>query len=152
MLMETKKLKQSKITPIKWYVDHDERVLRSSEVNEHHVLYPKNVWKYGTPTQKKLRTMGGFVQRMSIPIHKDLHSAVEIPPLTNPHLMEDILRVQKGYQNLDPMTRLTLTIARLGEIATGPNDQVNEQAYLMIDNLNRQKEIVILGSVRLLEE
>jgi len=144
--------KQSKVTPIKWYIDQDQRVLRSSEVNEHHVLYPKNVWKTGTPIQKELRTMGGFVQRMSIPVHKDLHRAVEIPPLTNLHLMQDILRVQKGYQNTDPITRLTLTIARLGELAGGPNEQLVEEANLLIDNLSRQREFILLGHVSLLEE
>jgi hypothetical protein len=150
------KLRQSAMTKPKFYVDQEERILSGNGINgvdKHHVMFPKDVWQKGDKLHRDIAKLGGFVHLMSFNVHHfELHSAIETPTLTSVHLMEDIIRVQNGYQNLAPITRLSLTIGRLGELAISPDPLIEREALGLIDNFGRQRTFIELGKVTLLED
>lgn len=142
-------------TPPVWYLAKDGKVLLGNNkhgVDTHHAFYPKSEWREGDKLHRLVSKIGGFTFRMAYDIHHDgLHSEVEPPVLTSVKLMNDLLRVQKGYQNVDPYTWLNLTLGRLQELSGSPDPQVEHEALGLIDNLKRQQVFIELGQVTRME-
>jgi hypothetical protein len=128
---------QSKLTPPKWYVNQDEQVIPASAVDRHHIVFPRDEYRHRVGLN--FRSLGGFVHRISIVGHRELHANVE-PPVIAHELIEAITFNQRNMGNLEPLERLQYTINYLGYLG----------ADELVDNLIRQKHYIELGAVVLL--
>ena len=137
-----------------WYVDSDERVIRSDMTNRHHLIFP--AWRYEGQIQlQQFRGLGGFIQRLTIMSHNDLHRALEPPVQPHKNLRNELVKLQFARNEETPLARLDSTIEFLGKIVARDNlypGEYQRDALALIDNLQRQREFIEIGRVTLLDE
>lgn len=142
------------MTKPKWFTDSEGRTLHESETNRHHLIHPKHVY-LGKTALSGFRSTGGFVQRMTIPAHKELHANVRPPILINHNLRSEIVKLQTPgeVQRLDPLERLDLTMEFLERMAikSGVLTPNSRDAWDLLENLREQRTYVELGRVTLID-
>jgi len=147
----SKSLRQSQITQHKWYTDREGRTLRDDETNKHHLIFPRHVYA-GAVALQGYRGAGGFLQRITVTSHRDLHAEVRPPLLINHNLRNEVVKLQFAHNEMDSLDRLTMTMDYLKVIATKPGMPTpnSRDAWDLLENLQQQLTFINLGKVTLL--
>ena len=134
--------------PELYYNKFNDEIVRSAFVNSHHLIFPRRDYYNQKKNQSKelltsYRACGGFIIKMLLDIHKDLHSYIKPPIMPSNDLMLGVLYNQRTMDGLEPTERLNYTIDYLGALAT-------DEALTLQDNLKQQQIFVEIGKVVLL--
>ena len=132
----------------KYYNKFNDEIVREAFTNVHHIIHPRRDYYNQKKNQSKellqaYRGCGGFVIRMLLDVHKDLHFFVKPPIMPSNDLMREVIHNQRSMESLTPPERLNYTINYLGVLAT-------DEALTLQDNLKQQQLFVEIGKVVLL--
>lgn len=124
-------------------------VIPRSQSNKHHTLWPSYEYA-GRFERNEYREMSGFVIRMSIPIHNELHAEVEPPIKPVPNLMRAMVEHNKmlhpmsnSYEKFKDMTMY------LGYLSTfAKSQQMREEAHQLHSNFQEQAYFITQGRVK----
>lgn len=121
--------------------------LPKQETNVHHVWFQK--YKYTSALERSLRSLPGFVVRMGVNIHNDLHEAVEPPIKPSGDLTHLIIQRSKEQPSgLDTYGCFIDQLQHIGRIATeAPSLQIREEAEQVYANLIDQGEFLRYGRI-----
>lgn len=151
-------MKQSLTTKPTWYVDAQEQVFSSREINRHHMMFEANRY-IGSRLLKDLRNLPGFFPHyMPIVVHKELHKHLERgigqPIIPNDDLIHGMIHLQKQEHDLTPLERLDTTINYLGRLVAAPGVPTpnSRDAWDLLDNLQQQRPFIERGRVTLLQQ
>lgn len=131
----------------KYYQDPLGNEYHESYTNKHHLIFPESHYRK-TEQLQRYRGLGGFVIRMTLESHRELHENVEPPIKPSVDLMWNIIANQRGNES-NPYARLNDTIDFLMDIVFLDGPQSSESA-LLINNLARQRQFIDIGRVVLL--
>ncbi len=123
-------------------------VLPYEQTNNHHLLFPHHEYA-GRFERKTYREMGGFIIRMSIPIHNDLHANVEPPIKPVPDLMYAMVEHNKLLDPLGtPFEKFQDMTNYLGYLSGfAANQQMREEADQLHANFVDQAVFINAGRV-----
>lgn len=130
-----------------YYQDTQGNEYPRTHTNQHHLIFPESHYKKNEQLQR-YRGLGGFVIRMTIDSHRQLHDNVEPPIKPSVDLMWNIIANQRN-KDMTPYRRLNETIDLLNDIVFLDTAQSNE-SVLLVNNLIRQREYIDIGRVHLL--
>lgn len=116
-----------------------------SLTNRHHAFYESP--NYTDGRLRRLRNTSGFIIRLHIPVHKELHQEVEPPIVPGPQLTRRLLQYSEQF---DPRTsqieKFSDYISYLGYLSGfGISEQVKEEAAQLHDNFVEQAEFIVKG-------
>lgn len=126
------------------------RVLYRAELSDHHIWFPRR--EFHTPTEKKLRAMGGMIVRLANQPHRDLHANVGPPPKPSPDLMRDIYlhgRTREYVDQYDLFRQVANYVGLIAEVGTG---QRQEEAAILHENIVQQAGFIELGRVEFIKD
>lgn len=128
---------------------NDGRVLYKAETDRHHILW-RRAW-YTSSYEKRIRESSGFVLRMSVVAHRDLHANVEPPQKPNHHLLRGLHQYSRELDIHDPYQKFYAMAEFLGKIASKDGPNANE-ASLLQDNFQQQIAFVESGKLQPYED
>jgi hypothetical protein len=136
-----------------FYTDVNGQVIPEAHTNRHHLIFPRKDYERSVELQH-LRGLGGFILRITIDSHHDLHSNVDSPPQIHRALRNELFKLQHpGQQDFNPYGRFDWTLEYLEAKAKyrGVGSEFQRDAAALLDNLLQQKAYIDLGRVALLE-
>jgi hypothetical protein len=136
-----------------YFKDQQGRKLRKSETNTHHVaFYSPDYNKVPSSLEHRYRHIGGFLIRMSIPYHNDLHDNIRRKtPKPNECLMADLVDYDRSLDGrLSNYEKLVKTMGYLEVVAaTAQVDYDAWDADKLLTHLRSQREFIDPGHVEL---
>lgn len=120
--------------------------------NRHHVIWDRVDYK--TPTEKSFRTIRGFVLRLFLPPHAELHHEVPPPPKVSPSLMSEVIKNNKHVPDTVPFAhyvQFNNICNYLEEFTVNTHsDRLAEEADSLVENLRQQQYFIEIGKVALI--
>jgi len=130
------------------YLTPEGRVLYRAETNKHHLMYEGQQY-CGRFERNDFREMGGFIIRMAVTVHNDLHANVEPPIKPCNNLMRAMVQHNKL---LEPMASayekfqdMTMYLGYLSSFAQ--SQQIREESALLHENFREQAVFINNGMV-----
>jgi hypothetical protein len=123
-------------------------VLLYGDTNKHHTIW--NSYQYaGRFERNNYREMSGFVIRMAVSIHNELHANVEPPIKPIPNLMRAMVEHNKMLEPLatpyEKFQDMTMYLGYLSAFAK--SQQMREEAHQLHDNFKDQALYINEGRV-----
>lgn len=123
-------------------------VLIYGETNKHHLMYEGQQY-CGRFERNDFREMGGFIIRMAVTVHNDLHANVE-PPIKP---CRDLMRAMVNHNKLlEPMANayekfqdMTMYLGYLSSFAK--SQQLKEESAILHENFKEQAVFINKGRV-----
>ena len=130
------------------YYDREDNAVFEFETNKHHVIFKESAYK-SDPVLQRWRGLGGFVFRMTLESHRQLHTAVEPPIKPCRDLMLAVIAHQGYISQLSVPKRFESSVNYLSKIALWDQSKAQwvDEASALVDNFERQKPFIDQGLV-----
>lgn len=133
--------------PIYEYQTPEGEPIERSEVNRHHVAFPKR--NYNTRLEKQYRSMAGMILPQLITDHRELHAHIRPPKKPSFQLMRHAVSFNEAIDTMADDYEQFEQMVEFFEDFSGMSSRITEarEARSIAENLGLQRAFILRGRV-----